>query len=120
MNKGLIVKPFWGELILSGEKTYECRRMNCNYRGKIYIIYSGTGMVYGECEVVDSFLVTEQNFYDLILNHRIMVPFEELPPNYKYFWKLENAVLYDEPIPYKHPRGAQIWVDLGEDFSSNK
>lgn len=111
-KKGLIVEPFWGNLILNGEKTLECRRNDCHIRGKIYIIYKGTKNIYGECEIVDSFPVTKENFNEFVVRHRIMCSYEDLPKNYKYFWEIKNAILYDTPIPYNHPKGAQIWVNL--------
>ncbi|MGP4062271.1 hypothetical protein [Halobacillus sp. H74] len=25
---------------------------------------------------------------------------------------MENPIIFDEPVPYQHPQGAVIWVDL--------
>jgi hypothetical protein len=27
-------------------------------------------------------------------------------------WELRDAVLFDTPVPYRHPQGAVIWVTL--------
>ncbi len=112
---GLIVKPKWGRMILSGQKEWEIRGSNTTHRGRHYLIYSGTGMVYGEFDLIDSQPLTEQEFNDSTEKHRL--PIEclwrtDLLKRYKkpYKWIIKNAKLYDNPIPYTHPHGAVIWV----------
>lgn len=34
---------------------------------------------------------------------------------WKYPWCIEDAKRYDRPMPYKHPQGAVIWVNIDED-----
>ncbi|WP_245604640.1 hypothetical protein [Paucisalibacillus globulus] len=38
----------------------------------------------------------------------------ELPYKKTYAWVLANPRMYQEPIPYNHPMGAVIWVNLPE------
>ena len=45
MKKGLIIKSPWIEKIFEGKKTWEIRNKDVNYRGKIYLIKSGTDKV---------------------------------------------------------------------------
>lgn len=37
----------------------------------------------------------------------------ELPYKNTHAWIFKDPLLFDEPIPYKHPNGAVIWVSLG-------
>lgn len=50
--KGLIIKSKWADLILSGEKTWEIRGSQTHQRGRIGIIKSGTGKIFGSVELV--------------------------------------------------------------------
>ena len=112
LSKGLILLPQWAYLILNGRKTWEVRSSNTKIRGKIGIIASKTGKIFGEVEVVDSFPLTKELFEQNFDKHRIMCSYEELPPNYKWVWVMSNPIIYDTPIQYKHPKGAIIWVNL--------
>ena len=112
-NRGLLVLDGWAKMILSGEKTWEIRNRNTKLRGTIGIIVKGTGCIYGEVGLVDSFPLTEELFNNNVPKHRILVPdYSYLPDSYNTVWVLKNPVLYDKPVPYQHPRGAQVWVKL--------
>lgn len=111
--KGLILKPFWCEAILDYNKTWEIRRTNTKIRGKICLIKSGTSQIWGECEIIDSFPLTKELFENNYDKHLINCKYEELPNNYKCVWVLKNVKKYEKPIKYQHPRGAQIWVNIG-------
>ena len=111
--KGLIIKEPWINFILNGEKTWEIRGSNTKIRGKIYLIKSGTGMMFGECDLADSFPVTFEIFIENKHKHRI-------PNNsgvfiqYKnpHVWVMQNPVRYPEPKPYEHKQGAIIWINI--------
>lgn len=112
---GLIVKPQWGKMILRGQKTWEIRGSNTTHRGRHYLIYGGTGKVYGEFDLLDSQALTEKEFNDNTDKHRLPVEYlwrSDLLKRYKkpFKWIVGNTKLYDTPIPYIHPRGAVIWV----------
>ena len=113
--KGLIIKEHWVDLILEGKKTWEIRGSNTKIRGKISLIKSGTGQIFGECELVDSF---ECDILDMYVgNHeeKHCIPFGQgIKISYKktYAWVMKNPVRYDKPIHYKHPQGAVIWVNV--------
>ena len=108
----LVVKPYFATLILRGEKTWEIRGSNTHKRGLIGIAKSGTGKVFGEVELVDCRRMCFRDFAFGGDKHHLNLSWPALHEIYKtpYIWELKNAKLYDEPKPYKHPRGAVIWV----------
>jgi len=48
---GLIIKPEWADLILSGKKTWEIRGSQTHIHGTIGIIKSGSGLIYGRVDL---------------------------------------------------------------------
>ncbi|MGD6960409.1 ASCH domain-containing protein [Rossellomorea aquimaris] len=111
--KGLIVKSPWIELILEGKKTWEIRGSNTKIRGTIALIKSGSGMVYGEVKINDSKELTLKDYQVSNEFHRVQSEHSQaLPYKKTYAWVLEKPKIYEEPIPYKHPMGAVIWVNL--------
>ncbi len=110
--KGLIIKSPWIDLIFEWHKTWEIRGSNTNIRGEVALIKSGTGMIFGTVDVVDSIPLTESLYETSFGEHRIKENYNQLPYKKPYAWILENPVVYPEPIPYKHPQGAVIWVNL--------
>jgi len=113
---GLIIKEPHITRILNGEKTWEIRGSKTNIRGRIALIRSGSGLVIGTCELVDC--VGPLTIEDLIKNeekHRInneRLLSKGLPYPKTYGWVIKNPQYFEEPIPYKHPMGAVIWVKL--------
>jgi hypothetical protein len=111
--KGLIVKSPWIELILEGKKTWKIRGSNTKIRGPIALIKSGSGMVYGEVNLNDSKELTLKDYQVSNEFHRVQSESSQaLPYKKTYAWVLENPRIYEKPIPYKHPMGAIIWVNL--------
>lgn len=108
--KGLIIKSPWIDLILHGEKIWEIRGSNTKIRGEIALIKSGTGTILGTVELVGSKKLTMQEYLNSNKHHCVD---QNYKINYKniYAWIFNNPVLFDEPIPYKHPQGAVIWVN---------
>ncbi len=62
--KGLIIKPKWADLILSGDKTIEIRGSRTKIRGEIGIIKSGSKKVFGTVELMDCVELDEKLFDD--------------------------------------------------------
>jgi hypothetical protein len=89
--RALIVKDPWATEIVKGQKTIEYRNRPTNIRERIGIIKAGSGCVIGEVDLVDC---------------------REDPPMTYFCWGLKNAKEYKKPKPYKHPRGAQVWVNI--------
>lgn len=112
--KGLVIKSPWIEKILAGEKVWEIRGSNTKIRGTIALIKSGSGMIFGTVVLTDCFQVTQEAMYQGFKNHRISADYD-IPYKKCYAWELSSPVLYPEPIPYRHPQGAVIWVNLKEE-----
>jgi len=113
--RGLVIKQPWIDLIFDGKKTWEIRGSNTKIRGTIALIQSRSGKVIGTAELVDSIPLDLPSYQTNQMRHQIPLDrFEGLPYPKTHAWVLENAVRFDEPIPYTHPQGAVIWVDLKE------
>jgi hypothetical protein len=111
--KGLIIAEPWIGLILAGRKTWEMRSRDTRVRGPIALIRKGSKTVVGIAELVD----TRPNLSMGALRangakHR--VPVADIGRDFKWTtaWVLENARPLSRPVPYPHPAGAVIWVEL--------
>lgn len=114
--KGLIIKPYWGNKILCGEKKWEIRGQNTKHRGNTEIIYSGSGHRFGSATLVDSIPITKTMFESSFDKHQIETWIFNVN-HYKHLfaWVFESPQFHSVPMPYKHPQGAVIWVNLVED-----
>lgn len=111
---GLLIREPWIDKILSGEKTWEIRGSNTKKRGRIALIKSGTGLVYGTAELSDCVPLSHEKYRAATDRH--CIPYEqteEYPYKRTFAWVLKDHLRFDEPKPYKHPGGAVIWVKLG-------
>src|SRR5437867_1448428 len=116
--KGLIVKQPWIDKILSGAKVWELRGSATKIRGPIALIEGGTGTVVGRCEIVDvkgplslselSEATSRHQVPDRLLRTGLRYP-------KTYAWVLARARRLQRPVPYRHPSGAVIWVNLQPD-----
>ncbi|MEK4428472.1 ASCH domain-containing protein [Paenibacillus sp. FSL M7-0802] len=107
---GLIIKPKWADMVLSGFKPWEIRGSRTHKRGTIGIIKSGSGLVYGTVELVGCVPLTMYNWYENNDKHHLS--YADVDYKTPYAWVMQNPVIYPVPIPYKHPQGAVIWVRL--------
>lgn len=110
MDKGLIIRKKWLDKILNDGKHWEMRSTHTNHRGIIKLIEAGSGLIVGECMIAGSHLVTEDLARQSFSAHQ--VDDLNLLKNWRYAWRLCNVKKYQEAIPYQHPRGAVIWVNL--------
>ena len=109
IKRALIIRKPWIDFILDGSKTWEMRSQPTKIRGRIALIESGSGMIVGECFLSGcpsplmplSFYTDKHRVNDRALLRRWCHP-----------WELENVKKYAQPIPYEHPQGAVIWVNL--------
>ncbi|WP_368262909.1 ASCH domain-containing protein [Clostridium disporicum] len=113
--KGLIIKPYWADLILNNETTMELRGGRTKIRGTIGIIKSKTGQVYGEVDIIDCIPLSKEEFNQYRDKHKVTCTYEEIPYKTLYGWVLDNVKVYDKPIPYKHKQGCVIWVNIEEE-----
>lgn len=110
ITRALIVKKHWLDKILNEGKLWEMRSTKTNVRGKIGLIESGSGHVIGEIEITGCSLYPIPKTKDLIKFHK--VEDLELLNKWKYAWYLSNPKRYFKPKPYKHAKGAVVWVKL--------
>jgi hypothetical protein len=111
--KGLLIKFPWVNFILEGRKTWEIRGSNTHIRGRVGIIQSGTGTVLGTVNIVDCIELTMEDYQQNSVRHCVTSERSlQLPYKKTYAWVLEDPIVLETPLPYKHPRGAVIWVDL--------
>lgn len=78
--------------------------------GKIKLIESGSGLVTGECELIGCHKVSRELALRSFKNHRVKDL--SLLEKWCWAWQIKNAIRYENPVSYKHPRGAVIWVNL--------
>ena len=107
----LIIKRPWIDLILSGKKIWEIRGNLTRKRGKIELIQSTSGLVIGCCELIDCIKLDISEYKKSIKKHCID-NVSKLPYKSIYAWVISNPIRYKSSIPYKHPKGAIIWVKL--------
>ena len=120
--KALIVDEPWISAILSGEKTWEMRKTDCKLRGSIALIRKGSGHVVGVAEVTDCLppLGTREAYASAEPFHRVPPSDQEhaFAEGWRTPWVLANARPLLKPVPYKHPSGAVIWVNLGPETAA--
>jgi len=110
---GLIIKTKWIDLILSGKKVIELRGCDCKSHINTYIalIESSSGMIKGHTFLYRSINLCKSGLEQLFLSHCVNADDLSLIKYKKIFgWYIINTQRYDIPIPYKHPKGAVIWV----------
>ncbi len=115
--KGLIIDTPQIDKILSGKKIWEMRSTATKKRGLIALIRKGSGKVIGVARLVDSLgpfskpeMLANQSRH-LISAERLADPKVE---KWNRAWVMQDAKLFSTPIPYSHPNGAVIWVNLDD------
>ncbi len=116
MKKALMIKSPHIDNILAGRKTWEMRSKPTKTRGRIGLIKSGSGKIWGQANLVDCIgpLSIDERLKSqdrhLITPERLALP--EVA-KYDYAWVLEEVEAFAVPREYVHPSGAVIWVALG-------
>jgi hypothetical protein len=120
--KALIIDEPWIGLILKGEKIWEMRKKTCHQRGQIALIRKGSGHVVGVATLVDSLapLMDRESYAATERFHRIPPDRQEraFADGWRTPWVLSNACGLRRPVPYSHPSGAVIWVNLAPEVVS--
>lgn len=115
MKTALIIKSIPIDKILAGTKTWEMRSQRTKVRGRIGLIKSGSGKIWGQANLVDCIgpLSIEERLKAQD-RHQITPERFELPDvaKYNYAWVLEDVEAFAVPREYVHPSGAVIWVKL--------
>ena len=114
--RALMIRHPHIDKILEGKKTWEIRQMKTLVREKIGLIASGSGTVIGVCELKDcKGPLTQEQLYENAKKAG-MLPSQAQLGNWRvYAWVLEKPRILKRPVPYQHPRGGVIWVNLNED-----
>lgn len=115
-ERGLIIAQPWIDLILRGEKTWEMRSTGCNVQGRIALIEKGTGHIVGTADLLNSVgPMRPSALRNAIDKHCITpdrMPDEKWMKKWNHAWVLCNAERLQRAVPYQHPAGAVIWVNL--------
>lgn len=113
---GLIIKKLWLSKIflLTNPKDWEIRGSRTNKRGKIFLLESGSGLIVGETELVNCIELDLVDFLKNEHHHKIPMTVHNncLPYPKTFAWVFRNTQKYSHPIPYVHPQGAVIWVNI--------
>ena len=112
MNRALIIKKEHLDKILSGQKVWEMRSTATSICEKIGLIESGSGLIVGECWLLGSLAPLESDYARFISQELHRVDDLSKLKKWKHPWVIDLAKRYEEPIPYKHPKGAVIWVKI--------
>lgn len=122
-ERGLMIRDPYVTDILLGKKTWELRGAATKVRGRIGLIKSKSGHVFGEAEIID--VRGPLSLRDLLMSWQIgphdreelkqaeRVPYLDKDGSSRTFaWILGSVVTYQPPVPYRHPSGAITFVDL--------
>lgn len=113
--KGLIIKRPWIDLLLDGTKSWEIRGRATTIRGTIALIQSGSGLIMGIAALIDCLALTPDDYHKAEALHRIPQTADHpLPYPRIYAWVLAHPQRFATPVPYRHPPGAVIWVNVPE------
>ena len=115
-ERALVVGAPFARLICEGVKTWEMRSAETHVRGRVGIIQTGTGLIIGEATLVDCLEPVKTMTQAKATQDKHRVEDLSLLRKWSVPWLLKDAELYDEPIPYDHPRGAVVWVKLKQDI----
>jgi hypothetical protein len=111
ITRGLLILKEPLDKILAGTKTWEIRGKATARTGSIALIESKSGNVVGTCDIVD--VIGPLTLAELHRNaRRTGFRPKQLPYATTYAWVISNARRLPEPVPYRHPPGAVIWVRL--------
>ena len=120
--KALVVDEPWIGKLLRGEKTWEMRKSTCRIRGQIALIRKGSGQVVGVADLVDS-----RPPLASLEEYAAAEKFHGIPPSrqtqaytdgWRTPWVLANVRRLAQSVPYSHPNGAVIWVNLAPDVEA--
>ena len=113
----LIVKEPWATMIVTGKKTIELRTRRTTKIGEeIYIAKAGTKTLIGKVTIQKCSSLTKDEYHLLKDKHKAAGIYAN---RQIYGWFLSNPVQFQQPIPYRHPQGAQMWVKLGHHILCN-
>lgn len=111
IKRGIIIKKEWLDLIFEGKKTWEIRGRHTNIREVVALIESGSGEIKGYARLKNCYRLDEEKLKASYDKHQIgdlsIVKYEKV-----YAYEFDMVHKLNTPKPYKHPKGAIIWVNL--------
>lgn len=115
IKKGLIIDEPWIGYIIMGHKTWEMRSTNTAIRGDIALIRKGSGTIVAVAKLDRSNGPFDRKEM-LSFSEKHRIPSETINrgevDKWRYAWELSNVRQLKRPVPYSHPQGAVIWVNL--------
>jgi hypothetical protein len=94
------------------------RSTSTSTRGRIALIRKGSGKVVGFAELVDSMgplnSIAWRAHRDM---HCIPHELDHAQQRWPHAWVLHGATPLARPVPYEHPSGAVIWVNLSQEVA---
>jgi hypothetical protein len=117
--KGLIIADPWIGYIISGTKTWEMRSRNTAVRGRIGLIRKGSETVVGVADLVGT--LPKLSLSDLRANvakHQVSASDIDAEFKHNTAWVLQRAERLRQLVPYRHPAGAVIWVNLAPEVAA--
>jgi len=114
--RALLIRHPWIDMILDGTKTWEVRGSRTAIRETIALVPSGCGKISGVCELVDCIGPLTANSFRKHAEKAGMRPSEAKLGRYRqtFAWVLAKPKRLKRPVPYEHPSGAVIWVNLDQ------
>jgi hypothetical protein len=105
--------------MMSGQKTWEMRSRDTLVRGRIALIRKGSKSIIGIADLVRTLpKLSPSELKAGVGNHR--VPESAIGKDFKHStaWVLQHARPLRDPVPYRHPAGAVIWVNLDPEVAA--
>ncbi|OOG60065.1 ASCH domain-containing protein [Rhodanobacter sp. C03] len=114
VQKGLIIRQPWIDLILSGEKTWEMRSNRASHRGSFGLILRGSKTVIGVADLVKVHgPLTVEQLEQSFVRHRasLSVLNNAGGKPWSCAWELANVRRLPRPVPYAHKSEVR-WVEF--------
>jgi len=113
--RGLIIQQPHLDNILNGLKTVRIRTRNTNIRGHVALCYNNH--IHGFAQIMDSYQVPRIQLLTpkWEQKHRAIQSLLHGPHSKEkvlWVWELDNIEKLEFPIPYEHPKGAGVWVNV--------
>lgn len=110
IERAIVVKAPFAGMIVDGIKTLEMRSRENHISERIGVIEARSGLIIGSVDLCGSTFLNESDFDTMKNDHCV----EDLTllKKWNHGWILKNAVRFDKPIKYVHPRGAVTWVNI--------
>lgn len=122
MSALLLIKDI-AEGVVDGRFIGDVRKMKCTSKvgHTVFIAKAGTKTIIGQVTVESCTELSYDEYVKFCEADKVgkCGAWDKSDPRQRYLWRFSNPVRYEQPRSYKHPRGAQIWVNVENSSSSN-